>query len=123
VLALRQPGRYASVSAFAPVAAPMQCPWGVKAFTGYLGTDKSTWTAYDTTELIRKATTKQELFVDQGGADKFLSEQLKPEILQQVCKETAYPLRYRQHEGYDHSYYFIASFVEDHLRYHAARLK
>jgi S-formylglutathione hydrolase len=122
VAALRQPGRYASVSAFAPIVAPTQCPWGEKAFTGYLGTDRSAWAEYDTNELVKKAQGRQELFIDQGGDDKFLSEQLKPEILAKTCAQQSYPLKYRLQAGYDHSYYFIASFVEDHLRYHAAHL-
>lgn len=123
VLALRQPGRYASVSAFAPICAPTRCPWGEKAFKGYLGEDRSSWEAYDAHLLVRRSTHRQELFVDQGADDKFLAEQLKPELLEQACRESHTPLKYRLHAGYDHGYYFIASFVEDHLRYHAARLK
>jgi S-formylglutathione hydrolase len=123
VAALRQPGRYASVSAFAPISAPSQCPWGKKAFTGYLGADESTWAQYDTNELVKQAKSRQELFIDQGSDDKFLTEQLKPEILAQTCAQMSYPLKYRLQAGYDHSYYFIASFVEDHLRYHAAHLR
>lgn len=123
VAALRQPGRYASVSAFAPISAPSQCPWGKKAFTGYLGADESVWAQYDTNELVKRAQGRQELFIDQGSDDKFLTEQLKPEVLAQTCAAKNYPLKYRLQAGYDHSYYFIASFVEDHLRYHAAHLR
>lgn len=122
VAALRHPGRYASVSAFAPIVAPTQVPWGKKAFTGYLGSDESHWAAYDTCELVAKATHRQELFVDQGADDKFLAEQLKPELLEQACRAADFPLRLRRQPGYDHSYYFISTFIDDHLRYHAERL-
>lgn len=122
VLALRNPGRYASVSAFAPIVHPGQCPWGEKAFSGYLGDDRESWKAYDACELIAQGNSKQPLLVDQGEADNFLAEQLKPELLEQVCREHQHPLTLRLQPGYDHSYYFIASFIEDHLRYHAKYL-
>ncbi|MBY0372222.1 S-formylglutathione hydrolase [bacterium] len=123
IAALRQPGRYASVSAFAPICAPIQCPWGQKAFKGYLGAGTELWKAYDTTLLVESGVSKQELFVDQGMDDKFLVEQLKPELLEAACRKMDHPLRLRRHAGYDHSYFFIASFVEEHLRYHASRLQ
>lgn len=121
VLALKNPGLFNSVSAFAPIANPMQCPWGQKAFSGYLGSDKTEWTKYDACELIRGYTgdIKPTLLVDQGTADTFLAEQLKPEHLQSVCDAHNYPLQLRYQQGYDHSYYFIATFIEDHLRHHA----
>lgn len=119
VLALRNPGRFTSVSAFAPIVAPSQCPWGEKALGGYLGDDKSAWQAYDTCALIAQGNSKQPLFIDQGEADNFLTEQLKPELLEQACREHNHPLTLRRQPGYDHSYYFIASFIEEHLRYHA----
>lgn len=123
VCALRNPERYRSVSAFAPIGNPMNCPWGKKAFSGYLGKDRTLWRDYDGSELIRKADIKLPLLVDQGGKDPFLSEQLKPEALQQAAQKNDYPLVYRQQDGYDHSYYFISSFIEDHLRFHAEFLK
>lgn len=122
VLALRQPGRYASVSAFSPIVAPSQCPWGQKAFRGYLGENTETWNAYDACRLIATGISKQPLFVDQGSDDKFLETQLMPELLQKTCQTHDHPLQFRLHSGYDHSYYFIASFMEDHLRYHAKHL-
>lgn len=122
VLALRQPDRYASVSAFSPITNPSNCPWGEKAFTGYLGAYRGTWAQYDACKLISTRQSHQELFVDQGEADSFKTEQLKSEQLQAVCKEVGHPLIYRSHTGYDHSYFFIASFIEDHLRYHAKHL-
>lgn len=122
VLALRQPDRYASVSAFAPITNPSNCPWGEKAFSGYLGTQRGTWAQYDACKLISTRQSRQELFVDQGEADSFIAEQLKPEQLLAVCKEVEHPLIYRSHAGYDHSYFFIASFIEEHLRYHATHL-
>jgi S-formylglutathione hydrolase len=123
-LALRHPGMFRSLSAFAPIAAPTQCPWGEKAFSRYLGPDREAWTAHDASELMRGARTPypQGILIDQGLADKFLAEQLKPELFEQACAESAQPLTLRRHAGYDHGYYFIASFVEDHLRWHAERL-
>jgi S-formylglutathione hydrolase len=121
-LALRHPGRYQSVSAFAPIAAPSRCPWGEKAFSGYLGTDRTAWAAHDATELVKAGGRLPPLLIDQGLADKFLAEQLHPHLFEQACAEVGQPLTLRRHEAYDHGYYFIASFVEDHLRHHAATL-
>jgi len=124
-LALRHPGRFQSLSAFAPIAAPMQCPWGHKAFAGYLGADRSTWAAHDASELMRaqqQAPYPQGILVDQGLADKFLAEQLHPEAFEAACAAVGQPLTLRRQAGYDHGYYFIASFVGDHLRHHAAQL-
>lgn len=122
VLALRQPERYASVSAFAPIVNPSHCPWGQKAFNGYLGDDRQQWAQYDACELIAKGTSKQPLFIDQGDADNFLNVQLLPERLQSICASQQHPLTLRMQAGYDHSYFFIATFIEDHLRYHAQHL-
>lgn len=121
-LALRHPGRYQSVSAFAPIAAPSRCPWGEKAFTGYLGSNRADWAAHDATELIAAGGRLPPLLIDQGLADKFLAEQLHPHLFEAACTQAGQPLTLRRHEGYDHGYYFIASFVEDHLRHHAATL-
>jgi S-formylglutathione hydrolase len=122
-LALRHPGLFSSVSALAPIAAPMHCPWGVKAFTGYLGTDRSTWAAHDATALIEAGARPPPLLIDQGLADKFLAEQLHPERFEAACAAARQPLTLRRHAGHDHGYYFIASFIEDHLRHHAAALQ
>jgi S-formylglutathione hydrolase len=122
-LALRHPGLYRSVSAFAPIAAPMRCPWGVKAFTGYLGEDRSAWAAHDATALIEAGARCPPLLVDQGEADKFLAEQLLPHRFEAACRDAGQPLTLRRHAGYDHGYFFIASFVEDHLRHHAQALR
>lgn len=123
VCALRQPGRYRSVSAFAPISAPMRVSWGEKAFNGYLGPDQQAWRAWDASELVR---TLREplppLLLDQGTRDKFLTEQLRPELLQEACAAAGQPLTLRRQEGYDHSYYFVSTFMEDHLRHHAAAL-
>jgi len=121
-LALRHPGMVGSVSAFAPVAAPTQCPWGVKAFTHYLGADRSGWAAHDATELVRSGARAPVLLVDQGLADKFLDGQLMVDRFEAACREAGQPLTLRRHAGYDHGYFFIASFVEDHLRFHAQAL-
>tara|TARA_R110001592_G_C13181255_1_gene750925 strand:+ start:2235 stop:3074 length:840 start_codon:yes stop_codon:yes gene_type:complete len=122
MIALRNPERYLSVSAFSPISNPTKCPWGQKAFTAYLGEDISTWRNYDASILIQDAVQKVPALVDQGMADNFLAEQLKPEVLEAAAKASNYPLELRRHDGYDHSYYFIASFIEDHLRFHAAYL-
>lgn len=122
VLALRQPNRYASVSAFAPIVNPSHVPWGQKALRGYLGDDEAAWAEYDACALIKKGESKQPLFIDQGTADNFLAEQLQPDVLEQMCHQRQHPLVLRRQEGYDHSYYFIASFIDDHLRYHAQYL-
>ena len=124
-LALRHPGLFRSCSAFAPIAAPIQCPWGVKAFGGYLGTseqERKAWAAHDATELVKSGHRAPALLVDQGEADKFLAEQLHPHLFEAACRAAGQPLTLRRHAGYDHGYFFIASFVEDHLRHHAAAL-
>jgi S-formylglutathione hydrolase len=121
-LALKHPDRYRSVSAFAPIVSPINCPWGVKALTGYLGPDRTTWRAHDTCALIEDGARVADILVDQGEADNFLTSQLKPELLEAACAKAAIPLTLRRQPGYDHSYFFIASFIEDHLRWHAERL-
>ncbi len=122
-LALRHPGLWRSVSAFAPIAAPMHCPWGEKAFGGYLGPDQSQWAAHDACALIESGARLPPLLVDQGLADKFGAEQLNIDRFEAVCKRAGQPLTLRRHAGFDHGYYFIASFVEDHLRWHARALE
>jgi S-formylglutathione hydrolase len=121
-IALRNPGRFASVSAFAPIASPMNCPWGEKALSGYLGPDRGAWRDYDACALIEGGARLDDLLVDQGAADGFLDSQLKPQLLEEACARAGIPLTLRRQEGYDHSYFFIASFIEDHLRWHAERL-
>lgn len=124
-LGLKNPDRYRSISAFAPISAPMHCPWGQKAFTGYLGPDRERWRSHDACELIRALPTangRPPLLVDQGTADQFLEQQLMPERLEQACKDAGYPLTLRRQPGYDHGYYFISTFMEDHLRHHARAL-
>lgn len=123
MIALRNPGRYRSASAFAPIVAPTQVPWGHKAFGAYLGDDQSTWKAYDTVELINQAEEKLHLLVDQGTADNFLEEQLKTELLEEACKAADHPCTVRYQEGYDHSYYFISTFIEGHIKHHAEAMK
>lgn len=122
VCALRNPGRYCSLSALAPISHPITSPWGRKAFSRYLGEDQAAWRAWDACELIAAAGERLPLLVDQGEADGFLDTQLQPERLRQACAAAEHPLTLRLHPGYDHSYYFIASFIEDHLRHHAAAL-
>ncbi|MFC7473542.1 S-formylglutathione hydrolase [Dankookia sp. GCM10030260] len=122
-IALRNPGRFKAVSAFAPIASPLRCPWGEKALGGYLGPDRAAWRPYDATALIEDGARVAEILVDQGSADGFLDTQLKPELLEAACGMAGIPLTLRRQPGYDHSYFFIASFMEDHLRWHAARLK
>lgn len=123
VFALKNPQQYRSVSAFAPICAPMQCPWGRKAFTGYLGQDEEVWKNYDATELVeKKGWSNSSILIDQGLQDPFLQEQLKPDLFQAACLRAGVQLNLRMQKGYDHSYYFIASFIEDHLRYHASLL-
>ena len=121
-LALKNPGRWKSVSAFAPISSPMRCPWGEKALGGYLGEDRAAWRRYDATALIEDGARVAELLVDQGEADNFLAGQLKSELLAEACQKAGLPLTLRRQPGYDHSYYFIASFMDDHLRWHAERL-
>ncbi|MDT8321602.1 MAG: S-formylglutathione hydrolase, partial [Xanthomonadales bacterium] len=120
---LRNPGRYRSVSAFAPICEPSNSPWGQKALGGYLGEEREEWRAWDTSALINSAREKLPLLIDQGTEDEFLTEQLQPGALEQACTANHYPLQLRLQEGYDHSYYFIATFIEDHLRHHAKALQ
>lgn len=122
VLALRNPGRYRSVSAFSPIVAPTQVPWGEKAFTTYLGEERDTWRDWDACELVARASERLPLLVDQGLADEFLDTQLQPERLRAACKAAGHPLDLRLRAGYDHSYYFIASFIDEHLAHHAQML-
>ncbi|WP_440110856.1 S-formylglutathione hydrolase [Acidovorax sp. BL-A-41-H1] len=124
-LALRHPGRFKAVSALAPICAPTQCPWGEKAFSGYLGPDQSAWAAHDATALMQAqpiAPYPQGILVDQGLADKFLAGQLHPHLLEDACMHIGQPLTLRKHAGYDHGYYFVQTFIGDHLDHHAARL-
>jgi len=121
-LALRHPGRFKSVSAFAPIVAPSQVPWGQRAFAGYLGQDRSTWRAHDAVALIEDGARVAELLVDVGEADPFLETELRPELLEQACANAGIPLTLRRHAGYDHSYYFISTFMADHVAWHATRL-
>jgi len=121
-IAMKNPKRYSSVSAFSPISNPMNCPWGQKAFTAYLGKNKDDWRVYDASELMRQATQHVPAKVDQGESDDFLAEQLKPETLTAAAQVSNYPLELNLHQGYDHSYYFIASFIEEHLRFHYAHL-
>ncbi len=121
-IALRNPGRFLAVSAFAPIVSPLNCPWGEKALTGYLGDDRGAWRDYDACALIDDGARVPDLLVDQGLADNFLESQLKPELLEVACARAGVPLTLRRQSGYDHSYWFIQSFIDDHLRWHAARL-
>ncbi len=121
-LALRNPGRYRSCSAFAPIVAPVRVPWGEKALGGYLGEDRAGWRAHDAVALIEDGARLEELLVDQGTADNFLAEQLRPELLEAACAAAGIPLTLRMQPGYDHSYYFIATFMAEHLAWHAERL-
>lgn len=124
-LAQRHPGVFKTLSAFAPICAPSHCPWGKKAFTGYLGQDESLWAAHDASALMAAQTRAPYpggILVDQGLADKFLDEQLHPHLLEAACAHVGQPLTLRRHAGYDHGYYFISTFMEDHLRHHAQGL-
>lgn len=122
-LGLRHPGRFRSLSAFAPICAPMQCPWGQKAFSGYLGADTTTWAAHDATALVQGgAVFPQGILIDQGLGDKFLADQLHPHLFEAACAQAGQPLTLRRHAGYDHGYYFISTFMADHLRHHALAL-
>ncbi len=116
-IAMKNPERYVAMSAFSPISNPINCPWGQKALGNYLGSDRSTWQEYDASVLMRESAQPVPALVDQGEADSFLKEQLKPEALEEAAQGSGYPLELRRHEGYDHSYYFIASFIEDHLRF------
>jgi S-formylglutathione hydrolase len=122
-IGLRNPGKYESLSAFAPIAAPIQSPWGVQAFSGYLGAYRAAWSQYDATELV-KAGHKFAggILIDQGTADKFLAEQLKPGLFEAACKDAGQPLTLNMREGYDHGYFFIQTFIQSHIGWHAERL-
>ena len=122
-ISLRNPGRFRSVSAFAPIVSPLNCPWGEKALSGYIGPDKADWRQYDACALIEDGARLPDLLVDQGEADNFLHEQLKPGLLVLACKKAGIPATIRMQPGYDHSYYFISSFMADHVAWHAERLK
>ena len=122
-VALRNPGRFRSVSAFAPIVAPSQVPWGEKALTGYLGEDRAAWRKHDSVALIEDGARMPELLVDVGEADPFIEKELRPELLERACAAAGIPLTLRRQPGYDHSYYFISTFMADHLGWHAERLK
>jgi S-formylglutathione hydrolase len=121
-IGLRIPGRFKAISAFAPISSPLNCPWGEKALSNYLGDDRSAWREYDACALIEDGARADELLVDQGGSDPFLESQLKPELLEAACAKAGVKLTLRRQPHYDHSYFFISSFIEDHLRWHAERL-
>ena len=123
VIALRNPGMFRSVSAFSPIVAPSQVPWGEKAFGAYLGDDREAWKQWDATALIAEAGERLPLLIDQGDADNFLAEQLRPHLLQAACEAAGHPLTLRMQPGYDHSYYFIASFIGEHIAHHAKAMK
>jgi S-formylglutathione hydrolase len=122
-MALSHPGRYRAASAFSPIVAPSQVPWGIKALGGYLGNDKTTWRKHDAVALIEDGARFPDFLVDVGDADQFLNEQLRPELLEHACAKADIPLTLRRQSGYDHSYYFVSTFMADHLSWHAARLK
>ena len=122
VCALRNPGRYRSVSAFAPISAPSQVQWGIDAFTTYLGDDRAGWAEWDANELVPAASERLPILIDQGDADSFLGDQLRPEVFAATCQANGHPCETRMQPGYDHSYYFIATFMEDHIRHHAKHL-
>jgi S-formylglutathione hydrolase len=124
-LALKNPDLYVSVSVFAPMTAPTRVPWGEKAFTSYLGPDREAWKEHDASELVRGRpfADGREILIDQGLLDKFLDDQLRPDLFEVACAEAGQPLNLRRHEGYDHGYYFVSTFMEDHIRHHAAALK
>ena len=121
-ISLRNPGRFRSVSAFAPIVSPLNCPWGDKALTGYIGADRNDWRQYDACALIEDGARLPDLLIDQGEGDNFLHEQLKPGLLVLACKKAGIPATIRMQPGYDHSYYFISSFMADHVAWHAERL-
>jgi S-formylglutathione hydrolase len=122
-LALRSPDKFRSVSAFSPICSPANCPWGEKALSGYIGEDKSRWREYDACALIEDGARVTSILVDQGTNDNFLEEQLKPDLLESACSTAGIDLTLRMQPGFDHSYYFIASFMEDHLRWHSDHLR
>ncbi len=121
-IALKNPHRFRSVSAFSPICSPLNCPWGEKALGNYLGADRAAWKQYDTTELVRSAEYRLPVLVDQGDADNFLASQLKTELLEKACAEASYPMTIRMQAGYDHSYFFIASFIGEHIEFHMRHL-
>jgi len=121
-IALNSPNAFKSVSAFSPIVSPLNCPWGEKALTGYLGEDRTNWAKHDSCELISKADQKPPILIDQGDADDFLDEQLKTHLLIEAAEKANYPAQIRYQEGYDHSYYFIASFIGEHIEFHARHL-
>src|SRR5690606_29104425 len=123
VIALRNPGMFRSVSAFSPIVAPSQVPWGEKAFSNYLGDDREAWLQWDATALVANAAERLPLLIDQGDADNFLEGQLKPQLLRDACEAARHPLTLRMQPGYDHSYYFIASFIGEHIAYHAKAMR
>ena len=123
IVALRNPERFRSVSAFAPIVAPSQVPWGQKALSGYLGEDRATWRKHDAVALIEDGSFVDEILIDVGGADPFIEKELRPELLEQACRAAGIPLTLRVQPGYDHSYYFISTFMADHLAWHAERLR
>jgi len=122
-IGLRNPATFRSISAFAPIVSPLNCPWGEKALSGYLGDDRSAWREYDACALIEDGARADALLIDQGTGDQFLEEQLKPQLLADACKDANIPLTLNMRSGYDHSYYFISSFMADHVAWHARRLK
>jgi S-formylglutathione hydrolase len=123
VVALKNPGRYRSVSAFSPIVAPSQVPWGQQVFSAYLGDDRAAWNAYDATERVKSATEKLPMLIDQGDADEFLAVQLRPELFKAAADAAGYPVTLRMQPGYDHSYYFVASFISEHVAHHAKALR
>jgi S-formylglutathione hydrolase len=123
IVALKNPGRYRSVSAFSPIVAPARAPWGEKAFTAYLGEERNAWKDWDASELVAGAIDRLPLLIDQGEADEFLDSQLKPQLLREACDRAGHPLTLRMQPGHDHSYYFIASFIGEHIAHHAAALR
>ena len=123
VIGLRNPERYASISAFAPIVSPTRCPWGERALSGYLGSDRETWKDYDASLLVTQSTHPHEILIDQGTADGFLEEQLKPELFESACRSSDQALTLRMQEGSDHSYFFIASFIADHVAHAATALR
>ena len=122
-LALKNPGRFRSVSAFSPICAPSRCPWGKKAFNAYLGDDREEWLKHDANELIKTTTMRTPMLIDQGSADDFLERELSYKQFEATCTSRNYPATFRMQEGYDHSYYFIASFIRDHINFHSEHLK
>ena len=122
-VSLRNPGRFRSTSAFAPIVSPLNCPWGEKALGGYLGGDRAAWREYDACGLIEDGARLPEMLVDQGTADQFLDEQLKTRLLDEACRKADMPATIRMQEGYDHSYFFVSTFIADHIAWHAERLK